>query len=197
MELDSSADDMDTRAVGGPESEDEVMAGHDDELGGGEKAASPPRRGSVGKGKAAVRNVPSSSTPSSILCLGKDIPVPYAPLGDPLEEDELLELDWFAPARLNAPQGKPSKQGKMSSIAPVSGVSPPVLQTRPTRHWCSFVAPRMTLNPELEALGEVELSDGAFRFPFNAQVTKCFSSFDAFIIGQIIGRARCKPPSSR
>jgi hypothetical protein len=202
MELDSLADDMDARADDGPESEDEVMAGSDDELGGGEKAASPPRRGSVRKGKATVGNVPSSSTPSSILSLGKDIPITYAPLGDPLEEDELFELDWFAPARLNAPQGKgkPSKRGKTSSIAPVSGVSPPVLQTgpmRPTRRWRSFVAPRMTVTPELEALGEVELSDGAFRFPFNAQVIKCFSSFDAFLIGQIIGRAGCKPPSSR
>jgi hypothetical protein len=124
--------------------------------------------------------------------LGKDIPAAYEPLGDPIEEDELLELDWFA-----SPTAPPAKPSKTKSMVPISAVSPPVSQMLPTRRWHSFVAPWMTLNPELEALGEVELSDGAFHFPFNAQVTKCFSSFDAFIIGQIIGWARCKPPSSR
>ena len=101
--------------------------------------------------------------------LGNDFPATYEPLGDLLEGDELFELDWFAPMHPTALQGKPSK-GKTKSNAPVSGLSPLVSQMLPTHCWHSFAVPWMTLNPELEALGEVELLDGAFCFPFNAQV---------------------------
>ena len=125
--------------------------------------------------------------------LGKDIPITYEPLGDPLEEDELFELDWFAPVHPPAPQGKPSKKRKTKSMAPASGVSTPVLQT--ARRWHSFKAPWMTLNPE--APGEVELSDEMFCFPFNAEVIIRFSSLGAFLIGQTIGRARSEFTPSR
>jgi len=118
--------------------------------------------------------------------LGKDIPFTYEPLGDLLEEDELFELDWFAPVHPTTPQGKPSKKGKNKSMAPVSDVSP--LVSRTTRRWHSFTAPWMTLNPE--APGEVKLSDEVFCFPFNAEVIKHFSSLGAFLIGQTIGSAR-------
>ncbi len=190
-----SRDDMEISSDDDPESEDgegsnneEVMGGHGNEFRGSKKAANPLRGRFV-----AGNKIPSLRT---TLCLGNDTPVTYEPLGDPLEEGELFELDWFAPVHPTAPQGKPSKKGKTKSIAPVSGLSPPVSQTLPTRRWHSFAAPRMTLNPELEALGEVELSDGAFCFPFNAQVIICFSSLDAFLIGQIIGRARSKRSTS-
>jgi hypothetical protein len=128
------------------------------------------RRRERGRGKVAVHEMPSLHTPSAILRLGMDILVTYNPLGDSLGEDELLELDWFAPAHPTAPPAKPSKKGKTKSMAPISGVSPPASPTLPTRRWRSFVVPQMTLNPKLEALGEVELSDGAFHFPFKAQV---------------------------
>jgi hypothetical protein len=182
----------------GSNNEDEVMGGNGDEFGGSEKAAGPPHQTSVEKGKAAIHKAPSSSTPAAIRYLRQDIPVTYKPLGKPFEEDELLELDWFAPTPLNAPQGKPSKKGKTKLMAPVSGVSPPVSQMPPTRCWHSFSALWMTLNPELEALGDVELSDGVFCFPFNnTQVIKCFSSLNAFLIRQIIGKARCRLSTSR
>ena len=186
------SDDMDLS--GPPESEDEdggddedeVMGENDDQFRGSEKATSPPCGRSVGKGKAAANKIPTLQTPPAIVHLGKDFPVTYEPLSDSLEEDELFELDWFAPVHPTAPQGKPSKKGKTKSMAPVSGVSPPVSQT--TRRWHCFTAPWMALNPE--APGEVELSDETFCFPFNAEVIKRFSSLGAFLIGQTIGRAR-------
>jgi hypothetical protein len=173
------------------------MEGSGDEFGGNEKTARPPRGRSVGKGKVAAHKMPSPRAPSAILRLGKDIPVTYEPLGVPLVENELVELDWFALAGPTARQAKPSKKGKKKSMAPVSGVSPTASQTLPTRRWRSFTAPQMTLTPELEALGEVELSDGVFRFPFSAAVIKYFSSLDAFLIGRIIGRTRCELSTSR
>lgn len=173
--------------------EDEVMGEIDDQFRGSEKATSPPRGRSVGKGKTAANKTPSLHTPRAIVHLGKDIPVTYEPLGDPLEEDELFELDWFAPVHTTAPQGKPSRKGKTKSMAPVSGVSSPVSQT--TRRWHRFTAPWMALNPE--APGEVELSDETFCFPFNAEVIKRFNSLGAFLIGQTIGRARSEFSPSR
>jgi hypothetical protein len=200
MEVDGS-DGMDIGSSDGVESEhgegssDEDKERNGDKFGGNEKAG-PVRGRSIGKrkgkGKAAVHKVPSPHTTSAILCLGKDIPAAYEPLGDPIEEDELLELDWFA--RPTAPPAKPSKT---KSMVPISAVSPPVSQMLPTPRWRSFAAPQMTLNTELEALGEVELSDGAFRFPFDAQVIKYFSLLNSFLIGQIIGRARCNFSTSR
>ena len=168
--------------------EDEVMGENDGQFQGGEKAASPPHGRSIGKGKgkAAADKAPSLHAPA-IVCLGKDIPVTYEPLGDPLEEDELFELDWFAPVRPTA------WQGKTKSMAPVSGVSPLVSST--THRWHSFTAPWMALNPE--APGEVKLLDEAFCFPFNAEVIKCSSSLGAFLIGQTIGRARSEFSPSR
>lgn len=166
-----SHDDMDISLDDGPESEEgegsndeEVMGGQGNEFRGSKKAANPLHGRFV-----AGNQIPSLHAPSATVRLGNDFPATYEPLGDPLEGDELFELDWFAPMRSTAPQGNSSK-GKTKSNAPVSGLSPPVSQMPPTRHWRSFAAPRMTLNPELEALGEVELSDGAFCFPFNAQV---------------------------
>jgi hypothetical protein len=193
------SDDMDISNP--PESEDEdrgddkdeVMGENDDLFRGSEKAASPPRGRSVGKGKAASDKTPSLRTPPATVHLGKDIPFTYKPLGDPLEGDELFELDWFAPMHPTALQGKPSKKGKTKSMAPASDVSPPVSRT--TRHWHSFTAPWMTLNPE--APGEVRLSDEAFCFPFNAEVIKRFSSLGAFLISQTIGSARSEFSPSR
>jgi hypothetical protein len=177
----------------GSDDEDEVMGENDDLFRGSEKATSPPHGRSVGKAKAAANKTPSLHTPPAIVHLGKDIPVTYEPLGDPLEEDELFELDWFAPVRPTAPQGEPSEEGKTKSMAPDSGISPPVSQT--TRRWHRFTAPWMALNPE--APGEVELSDETFCFPFNAEVIKCFSSLGANLIGQTIGRARSEFSPSR
>jgi len=185
MEVDGS-DDMDIGSSDGADSEhgegssDEDKERNGDKFGGNEKAG-PVHGRSIGKrkGKAAVRKVPSPRTTSAILCLGKDIPAAYEPLGDPIEEGELLELDWLA--RPTAPPAKPSKT---KSMVPISAVSPPVSQMLPTRRWSSFAAPQMTLNPELEALGEVELSDGAFRFPFDTQVIKYSSLLNSFLIGQ-------------
>ena len=168
------SDPPESEDTDGSDDEDEVMGGNGDQFRGSEKAATPPRGRSVGKGKAAVIKTASLRTPSAILSLGKDIPVKYEPLSNPLQEDELFELDWFAPVDPTAPQGNLSKKGKTKSMAPVSGVSPPVSQTPPTRRWHSFTAPCMTLNPK--APGEVELSDGAFCFSFNAQVIKRFIS---------------------
>jgi hypothetical protein len=185
---------------GPPESEDEdggvdedvVMGENDDQFRGNEKLANPPR-GRFAKLDTAVNKLPPLRTPPAIVHLGKDIPVTYEPLGDPLEEDELFELDWFAPVHPPAPQGKPSKKRKTKSMAPASGVSTPVSQT--ARRWHSFTAPWMTLNPE--APGEVELSDETFCFPFNAEVIIRFSSLGAFLIGQTIGRARSEFTPSR
>ena len=197
---DSSCDDMDIDSDDDPESEDGDRCNDEDKVIGqdgdcSKRAASPMRGKSVGKWKAAVSKLPSLRTPSAALCLGKDIPAIYEPLDDPLAEDELFELDWSAPAGPAAPQGKASKKGKTKLTAPVSAAS--VLQKLPTRHWHSFSAPQMALNPELEVLGEVELSDAAFRFPFYPQVIKWFSPSGASLIDHIIARARSKSSASR
>jgi hypothetical protein len=119
-----------------------------------------------------------------ILSLEKDIPPTYEALPDPLEEDELFELDWFAPTNSSAKGGKSSKKGKKNPIALPPSSSPP------TRSWHSFSAPRMTLDQELKNVGEVGLSDGPFCFPFKAQVIKHFSFFDRFLtFKSLIGRA--------
>jgi hypothetical protein len=196
---------MDIDSDDGPESEDgdgcnnedKVIGRDGDQFQGSKRAASPTGGKSVGKWKAAVNKLPSLRTPSAALCLGKDIPAIYEPLGDPLAEDELFELDWSAPVGPTAPQGKPSKKGKTKLMAPVSAASPHVSWMLPTRHWHSFSAPRMALNPELEALGEVELLDVAFRFPFYAQVIKWFSPSGASLIDHIIARVRSKHSASR
>ena len=164
MEVDiGSSDGAESEHGEGRSDEDKERNG--DKFGGNEKAG-PVRRGSIGKrkgkGKAAILKGPSPRTTSAILRLGKDIPAAYEPFGDPIEEDELLELDWFA-----GPTAPPAKPSKTKSMVPISAVSPPVSQTLPTRRWRSFVAPQMTLNSELEDFGEVELSDGAFHFPFD------------------------------
>jgi hypothetical protein len=111
-----------------------------------------------------------------IMSLEKDIPPTYEALGDPLEEDELFELDWFAPTNSGAKGGKPSKKGKKNPMAPPPSSSPP------TRSWHSFTAPRMTLDQELDDFSEVGLSDGTFCFPFKAQVIKYFRLFDRFLM---------------
>jgi hypothetical protein len=204
MELDRSDGDVDIGLGDGPESEDGEGSNNKDQiierngrkLGGNEKA-SPHRRSTESqKGNAAIHKMPSPPTLSATLRLGKDIPVTYKPLGDPLGEDELVELDWFALAHGNALPAKPSKKGKMKLMAPISSVSPPTSPTLPSHHWHPFVALQMTLNPELEALGEVKLSDGTFRFPFNAQVIKYFNLLDSFLICPIIARAGCNLSTS-
>ena len=89
---------------------------------------------------------------------------------DPLEDDELVELDWFAPARTGAAQAESSKKGKKNTTARVKGVPTPASQVLPTHCWHSFSATKMTLDAELANTEEVRLSDGRFSFPFNAQV---------------------------
>jgi hypothetical protein len=172
--------------------------------------------GIVGKGKGVNRKAPSSNKTSApttskisaptpkkakkektmkrgphrgpayhpILSLEKDIPHTYEALPDPLEEDELFELDWFAPNNSHSKGGKPSKKGKKNPMAPPPSSSPP------TRSWHSFTAPMMTLNQELNEVGEVGLSDGPYCFPFKAQVIKHFRFFDRFLtFKSLIGRA--------
>ena len=89
---------------------------------------------------------------------------------DPLEDDKLVELDWFAPARTGAAQVELSKKGKKNTMACVKGVPTPASQVLPTRCWHSFSATKMTLNAELANTEKVRLSDGRFSFPFNTQV---------------------------
>ena len=144
------------------------------------------RSGIVGKGKAANDKVPSShktSVPSNKKAkkandeqsgpnkfLRRCIPATYEVVLDPLEDDELVELDWFAPARTGAVQAESSKKGKKNTTACVKGVPTPASQVLPTRCWHSFSATKMTLDAELANTEEVRLLDGRFSFPFNAQV---------------------------
>jgi hypothetical protein len=124
--------------------------------------------------------------------LRRCIPAAYEAVADPLEDDELVELDWFAPAHTGAVQAELSKNGKKNTTPPVKGIPAPASQVLPTRRWHSFSATKMTLDAELEDIGEVRLSDGRFSFPFNAQVIQCFSPLDMFLTFQIIGRSRRK-----
>ena len=143
-----------------------------------------PEGGIIGKGKAANNQAPSPSKTSvpgvtkakvsskqsrprcdAITSLGKCIPPEYAVLQDPLEDDELVELDWFALTNSGL-----SADGRKIPAAPVKGVPTPASQALPTRHWHSFRATRMTLDEEFEDVGEVRLSEAQFCFPFEAQV---------------------------
>jgi hypothetical protein len=137
------------------------------------KTSAPGAKAKKAKNNQAPRSRPSYDV---ILSLGKEIPATYEALQDPLEEDELLESDWFAPAHTDPMQGKPSEKGKKNPTAPVEDAPPNRSQGQSTRRWHSFTAPRMTLDHEPEDAGEVKLSDSAFCFPFDAQVNKCFSS---------------------
>jgi hypothetical protein len=161
------------------------------------RKASSSRKTSVRRAKEAHNNRGPDGGPSDdgILPLKKDIPAAYRLLQDPLADDELLELDWFVPAHSRAAAGKSPEKGK-NPKAPVKGIPLPASQAPPTRHWYSFAAPRMTLDQNLDGVGEVTLSDCPFFFPFEAQVIKCFSSLHAFLTFQIIGRARRQLPSS-
>jgi len=197
MELDSGA---------GSEAEDEDMGGDED------AASEDPVGKGKGKGKAVEKASSSRHTSArraprahkrgpqgganyeGMLALEKDIPTTYRTLQNTLADDELMELHWFAPTHSGATRGKlPEKNPKV----PVKGTPPPASQAPPTRCWHSFAAPTMTLDQDLDGVGEVWLLDGSFRFPFEAQVIECFSSLCMFLTFQIIGRARRELPSSR
>ena len=108
----------------------------------------------------------------------KDIPATYRPFQNPLEDDELLEFNWFAPAHPSAAKEKLSEKDPK---APVEGTRPPASQAPPTHSWHSFAAPMMALNEDLDRVGEVTLLGGSFCFPFEAQVIYCFTSLPMFL----------------
>jgi hypothetical protein len=167
--------------MGGDHNEDDEVIGVGMETGKG-KAKAPSSR------KTAKKGGPSSNV---ILSLRKDIPVMYAPLQNPLADDELLELNWFVPTHLDTGRGKTSDKGKMNPKALVEGVPAPASPAPPTRRWHSFGAPRMIIDH-----GEPMLLDGVFCFPFEPQVIIRFSSLEAFLTSQIIGEARGELSSS-
>lgn len=172
----SSAQNMDITSDDESEDEDVIMTGNSENSPGSEEPAGPSPKRVVGKGKAPAATTSSPRMRPAILHLGKHVPASYEALGDPLEDDELFELDWFAPSTR-----KPSEKGKGKSAEAASDVVPTASTALPPRHWHSFSAPQMSLNPELDDSGEVELSERAFRFPFNAQVIKRLSSLDSFL----------------
>jgi len=199
--------DMDLEIETGSEAEDKVMGGDGDEEGAAFKdpigkgkavnKAPPPRKTSARRAKKAHNKRGPDRGPSDdgISPLENDIPTVYEARRDRLADDELFELNWFAPTHLDVTRGKSPEKGE-NPKAPVPGIPRPASQASPTRRWYSFAAPRMTLDQDLEGVGEVRLSDGIFCFPFEAQVIRCFSSLDVFLTFQIIGGARRKLPSS-
>ena len=168
------------------------------------------KHGIIGKGKATNNQAPSSSKTSvpsakkakkanskrsvrdddTITSLGQCIPAAYQALGHPLDENELMELDWFVPT-----ESAPSEKGNK---APVKDVPSAVSQALPIRRWHSFNAPRMTLDHQGGDVGEVRLSDAEFCFPYDALVMQCFLTLGMYLMFRIIARAwaRCRllPP---
>ena len=182
--------EIDSDSSTGSEADDEVMGGDSDEE--EEDAAS---KDPKGKGKArseassshkmstpGVKKAPNKRRPEvsndRIPPFEKDIPAAYRPLQYPLEDDELLEFNWFAPTHPSAAKEKPSEKDPK---APVEGTRPPASQAPPARSWHSFVAPMMALDEDLDRVGEVTLLGGSFCFPFEAQVIYYFASLPMFL----------------
>lgn len=136
------------------------------------KASSPRKMSVWGAKKAPNKQEPEVSN-DGICPFQKDIPATYGPLQDPLEDDELLEFNWFVPVHPAAAKGKPP--GK-DPKAPVEGTPPPASQAPSARSWYSFAAPTTALDEDLDSVGEVTLLGGSFCFPFEAQVIYCFAS---------------------
>jgi hypothetical protein len=190
MEIDSdSSAGSEDEVMGGDSEEEEEDAVSKDPKGKGKarsEVASLRKTSAPGAKKAPNKRGPEVSN-NGIPPFQKDIPAAYRPLQDPLEDDELLEFNWFAPAHPAAAKGKlPEKDPK----APVQGTRLPASQAPPARSWHSFAAPTMALDEDLDRVGEVTLLGGSFCFPFEAQVIYCFASLPKLLTLRIIGGAR-------
>lgn len=96
----------------------------------------------------------------------------YKPMGDSLRDDELYELNWLAPTPQKSQLRKSSGKRKTDSEPGMSNPAPTAPQTLPIRLWYLFAAPCMMFNDEVPGVGEVNLAEARYAYPYNVEVIR-------------------------